>query len=168
MNSAKNRPPFNIHSDYALDQLETAADCLALLALLDPQEAARLGKLTALPTSYSDSEQRERRPDKVVKAEVLAADGKVIGERIYVFECKSEIKKTPLLLQLLTYVTILWVANILPVTPIVVYTGRRRLQRNGRINFREHMQSKNPVVNEHDLDFPAFLFERLQHERCHS
>ena len=37
MNSAKNRPPSNIHSDYALDQLETAADCLALLALFDPQ-----------------------------------------------------------------------------------------------------------------------------------
>ncbi len=53
-NSAR---PSNIHNDYALDQLETEEDCRGLIALHNPQEAARLGKITALPTSYSDGKQ---------------------------------------------------------------------------------------------------------------
>lgn len=157
MSSVKNKPPSNIHNDYALDQLETEEDCRSLVALRDPQEAARLGKITALPTSYSDGKQRERRPDKVIKAEVLYANGKVIGERIYLFEFKSEIRKTPLLLQILTYLAILWARYRLPVRVIIIYTGKRRLQQNGRIDFREYMQSKNPAVDEYDIDFPSFL-----------
>ena len=77
----KNRPPSNIHNDFALDQMDKEEDSRGLIALRDPQEAARLGKITALPTSFSDGKQRERRPDKAVKAEVLDDDGKVIGER---------------------------------------------------------------------------------------
>ena len=149
------KPPSNIHNDYALDQLETTEDCRSLIALLDP--SVKLGKITALPTSYSDAKQRERRPDKVVKAEVLDDDGKVIGERIYLFEFKSEIRKTKLLTQILSYIAILWDKHGLPITPVIVYTGKRRLRQNGQINFREHIRSKNPAVNEHDLDFPAFL-----------
>ena len=147
----------NVHSDYALDQLETEEDCRGLLALLDTQASMRLGKITALPSSYSDAKQRERRPDKAIKAEVFDADGKVIGARIYLFEFKSSLSKTELLLQLLAYITILWVRYGLPVTPVIVYTGKRRLRQNGCVNFRQHMQRKNPVMNEHDLDFSGFL-----------
>ena len=157
MNSAKSKQPSNIHSNYALDQIETEEDCRALIALYEPQEAARLGKITFLPTSYSDKKQRERRPDKVVKAEVLDENGKLIGERIYLFEFKSWISKTLLLLQLLAYLSILWETYRLPVRAIVVYTGKRRLRQSGHINFRDYMQSKNPVVDEHDLNFPSFL-----------
>ena len=175
MSSAKkNKPPSNIHNDYALDQLETEEDCRSLIALYDPQEASQLGKITTLPTSYSDSKQRERRPDKVIKAKVLDNKSKVIGERIYLFEFKSEIRKTLLLFQILTYLAILGARYHLPVVPIIVYTGKRRLQQNGRINFREHLRSKNPAVNENVLDFPilllnvfaltvALLQERAQH-----
>ena len=157
MSDEKSKQPPNIHSDYSLDLTEAAEDCRPLIAFHDPQEGGRLGKLTALPTSYSDKKQRERRPDKVIKAEVLDDAGKVIGERIYLFEFKSEIRKTALLLQLLDYMAILWATYLLPVRAIVVYTGKRRLRQNGRINFREYMRSKNPVVDEHDLDFSLSL-----------
>ena len=153
----KNRPPSNIHNDFALDQMDKEEDSRGLIALRDPQEAARLGKITPLPTNYSDGKQRERRLDKAVKAEVLDDDGKVIGERIYLFEFKSEISITALLLQILAYLAILWAMYRLPVRVIIVYTGKRRLQQNGRIDFREHMRSKNPAVGEHGLDFPIFL-----------
>ena len=96
----KSRPPSNIHNDFALDQMDKEEDSRGLIALRDPQEAARLGKITPLPTSFSDGKQRERRPDKAVKSEVLDDDGKVIGERIYLFEFKSEISITALLLQI--------------------------------------------------------------------
>ena len=151
------QPPPNFQNDYALDLLETEEDFRRLIALRNPQEAARLGKITFLPTSFSDGQQRERRPDKVVKVEVLDKNGKVIGFRIYLFEFKSEIRITSLFLQILTYLAILWVKYRLPVVPIIVYTGKRRLQQNGRIDFRKHMQSKNPAVSEHSLDFSIFL-----------
>lgn len=153
----KNQPPSNFHNDYALDLLETEEDCRGLIASRNPQEATRLGKITFLPTSYSDSKQRERRPDKVIKAEVLDDNDKVIGERIYLLEFKSEIRKTALLLQILAYLALLWAKYHLSVRVIIVYTGKRRLQQNGRIDFREHMQSKNPAVDEYDIDFPCFL-----------
>ncbi len=91
------------------------------------------------------------------KAEVLDANGKVIVERTYLFEFKSKIRKTPLLLRILTYLAILWARYLLPVRVIIIYTGKRRLHQNGRIDFREYMQSKNPAVDEYDIDFPSFL-----------
>ena len=151
------QPPSNFQNDYVLDLLETEEDFRSLIASRDPQEAARLGKITFLPTSFIDGKQRERRPDKVVKVEVLDDDGNVIGERIYLLEFKSEIRKTALLLQILAYLALLWGKYGLPVRVIIVYTGKRRLRQNGRIDFREHMQNNNPVVDEDDIDFPCFL-----------
>ena len=151
------QPPSNFQNDYALDLLETEEDFRSLIASRDPQEAARLGKITFLPTSYSDSQQRERRPDKVAKVEVLDDNGKVIGERICLFEFKSEIRKADLFAQILNYIALLWDKYRLPIRVIIVYTGKRRLQQNGRIDFREHMQSKNPAADEDDIDFPCFL-----------
>ena len=151
------QPPSNFQNDYVLDLLETEEDFRRLIALRDPQEAARLGKITFLPTSYSDSQQRERRPDKVAKVEVLDDNGKVIGERICLLEFKSEIRKADLFAQILNYIALLWDKYRLPIRVIIVYTGKRRLQQNGRIDFREHMQSKNPVADEDDIDFPCFL-----------
>ena len=153
----KQPPPSNFQNDYVLDLLETEKDFRRLIALRNPKEAARVGKITFLPTSYSDSQQRERRPDKVVKVEVLDDNGKVIGERICLFEFKSEIRKADLFAQILNYIALLWDKYRLPIRVIIVYTGKRRLQQNGRIDFREHMQSKNPTADEDDIDFPCFL-----------
>ena len=153
----KQQSPSNFQNDYALDLLETEEDFRRLIALRNLKEAARVGKITFLPTSYSDGKQRERRPDKVVKVEVLDDNGKVIGERICLFEFKSEIRKGDLLAQILTYIALLWDKYRLPIRVIIVYTGKRRLQQNGRIDFREHMQSKNPAADEDDIDFPCFL-----------
>ena len=149
------KQPSNLHNDFVLDQLETEEDCRSLLALANLPW--RIGRLTDLPTNYSDSKQRERRPDKVIKAEVLNDSDEVIAKRIFLVEFKSNISMMALLLQLLIYMVILWNRYRLPVTPIIVYTGKRRIRHSRHINFRQHIQHKHHAVNEHDLDFTSFL-----------
>ena len=151
------QPPSNFQNDYIVDLLETEKDCRSLINSRDPQEAARLGKITLLPTVFIDSKQQEHRPGKVIKAEMLDDNGEVLGERIYLLEFKSKIRKTALFARMLVCLALLWEGYRLPVRVMVVCTGRRRLPENGRIDFREHMRSKNPAVSEHSLDFPIFL-----------
>ena len=160
MNSEKSKPqPSNMHNDFSLDLLDTKRNCRALLALIDP--AARWGKITFLQTNYTDTEQKERRLDKVIRAEVLDGQGRVIGGRIYLIEFKSDIRMLALFLQMLTYLSILLRKYRLPVTPVVIYTGKRRLRRRGLVYFRDYLRRDNPTMHEHDLDFPIQLLNLI-------
>ena len=150
----------NIHNDFLLDLMETHRDRLGLLALaLGKQKFAAVRKklLTRLPTVYKGVGQNERRLDNVFKATV--ASGKQHGQRLYLFEFKSSYDKSTML-QVLGYVFILLREHTLPVTPIVIYTGKANIK-GGVICFKDFLRQQNlsnaVIMEIGDLNFECIV-----------
>ena len=149
----------NAHNDFMAALLETVEDCRGLIALAVAEEKldeVRRGRMTRLPADHPDFRQVVRHLDAVVAInENKAADSKVSYEHTYLLEFKSEIRQQALLGQLLIYILIL-LRFCLLVTPIVVYTGKRSLNKTYK-RIRAHAWLKTLIANKCGLSLTCII-----------